>query len=183
MPCRGRQVTEEQDRGENSTFVKQPQYNRHHPVPWNRSLCHTPMEWNLMAKKKTKSQTNALGLKLPKSLRNAAWLDDLLQSEIGRKILADALVAAAGAAAAALTRYGAQSEQFAKVKKAAVETGSEATSAAKDLVGTAVSTGVKVVSAVAEGLLPTTESDGNDQVQTRRVRKSRQTKDTTRSES
>ncbi|HVK90217.1 MAG TPA: hypothetical protein VM468_02190 [Mycoplana sp.] len=136
-----------------------------------------------MAKKKTRSQTNVLGLKLPKSLRKAAWLDDLLQSEIGRKILADALVAAAGAAAAALTRYGAQSEQIAKAKNAAVETGSEATSAATDLVGAAVSTGVKVVSAVAEDLLPMTESDGHDQEQPKRVRKSRQTKASTSSES
>jgi hypothetical protein len=133
-----------------------------------------------MAKKKTKSQVGALGLKLPKSLRKAGWLDDLLQSDIGRRILADALVAAAGAAAAALTRYAAESKSVAKVKNAAVETGSEAATATKELVGAAVSTGLEVVSAVAQELLPS--PDGTGKVRPRRVRKPRQAKDETGSE-
>lgn len=135
-----------------------------------------------MAKKKSKSQTDILGFKLPKSLRKAGWLDDLLQSEVGRTILAEALVAAAGAAAAALARYGAESETGEKVKKAAVKTGSDAVSATKDVVGAVVNTGIAAVSAVAQDLLSAT-SDGKSQEQPKRARKPRQPKNATGSES
>jgi hypothetical protein len=43
-----------------------------------------------------------LGVKIPKGLRNLDWATRFLESEIGRQILADALVAAAAAASAAL---------------------------------------------------------------------------------
>ncbi|RDI59455.1 hypothetical protein [Microvirga subterranea] len=135
-----------------------------------------------MAKKKAKSQTDVLGFKLPKSLRKAGWLDDLLRSEIGRTILAEALVAAAGAAAAALARYGAESETGAKVRKAAIRTGSDAASATKDVVGAVVNTGIAAVSAVAQDLLSPTP-DGKSQEQPKRARKPRQAKGTTASES
>lgn len=135
-----------------------------------------------MAKKKTKTQTDVLGFKLPKSLRKAGWVDDLLHSDIGRVILAEALVAAAAAAAAALTRYGAQTETGAKVKKAAIKTGSEAASTTKDVVGAIVGTGIETVSALAQELVPTTPN-GKSQEQPKRVRKPRQPKDATSSES
>ena len=44
------------------------------------------------------------GVRIPKKLRKSKLIDWLLNDPIGRNLLADALVAAAGAAAAALTR-------------------------------------------------------------------------------
>lgn len=45
-----------------------------------------------------------LGIKIPKKLRKSKLIDWLLNDPIGRNLMADALVVAAGAAAAALTR-------------------------------------------------------------------------------
>jgi hypothetical protein len=129
-----------------------------------------------MAKKKAKSQAKASGLKLPAVLKTG-WLDDLLHSDLGRRILADALVAAAGAAAVALTRSAANSPQIAKAADATVEAGSEAASAAKNLVTAAVGAGVEAVSHAADALLPSASPDAKGAAQPRRVRKPRQKKD------
>src|SRR5215218_6704783 len=45
-----------------------------------------------------------LGVRVPKKLRKSKLIDWLLNDPIGRNLVADALVAAAGAVAAALTR-------------------------------------------------------------------------------
>ena len=62
-----------------------------------------------MAKKAKSNKAEALpksvaGVKVPKAMRKSSALGTLFNSELGREILADALIAAAGAAAAALTR-------------------------------------------------------------------------------
>jgi hypothetical protein len=49
-----------------------------------------------------------LGVRIPKKLRKSKLIDWLLNDPIGRNLMADALVAAAGAAAAALTRNSPQ---------------------------------------------------------------------------
>jgi hypothetical protein len=60
-----------------------------------------------MAKKAKSKKADALpksiaGVKVPKAVRKSSALGTLFNSELGREILADALLAAAGAAAAAL---------------------------------------------------------------------------------
>ncbi|MFC4171824.1 hypothetical protein ACFOYU_07120 [Microvirga sp. GCM10011540] len=107
-----------------------------------------------MAKKKTKSPSSALGLKLPKDLRKPGWLDELLHSEIGRRILADALVAAAGAAAVALTRHQPVAKKITRAKKATAEAGSEAASVTKKLASSAAEIATETVAGVAQSLLP-----------------------------
>src|SRR3712207_7570542 len=62
-----------------------------------------------MAKKAKSNKAEALpksvaGVKVPKAVRKSSTLATLFNSELGREILADALIAAAGAAAAVLTR-------------------------------------------------------------------------------
>ena len=62
-----------------------------------------------MAKAKSKDKKSGVpkklaGVKVPKAVRESKSLSTLLTSNLGREILADALIAAAGAAAAALTR-------------------------------------------------------------------------------
>ncbi|HEX3943153.1 MAG TPA: hypothetical protein VHW69_03600 [Rhizomicrobium sp.] len=56
-----------------------------------------------------------LGVKVPKALRNLDWAVQFLESDAGRRILAEALVAAAAAASAALV--GTQTEAGAKAGK------------------------------------------------------------------
>ncbi|MDB5512345.1 MAG: hypothetical protein JWR08_1828 [Enterovirga sp.] len=70
-----------------------------------------------MAKKpKTKTPKTIAGFKVPKSLRKAGLLDALVGTPAGRKLLGDALVAAAGAAAAALAAGGASGARRANGK-------------------------------------------------------------------
>lgn len=58
-----------------------------------------------MAKKKNLIPKKIAGLKVPKTLRKSKTLRSLLGSATGREILANALTAGAGAAAAALLRH------------------------------------------------------------------------------
>lgn len=61
---------------------------------------------------KTKRESNTLaGIKLPKALRQGGFLTALLDSPLGRQMLADALIAAAGAAAAVLAQHGSAASQ------------------------------------------------------------------------
>ncbi|MBM6596326.1 hypothetical protein [Microvirga pudoricolor] len=55
--------------------------------------------------KKTKMPKSLFGVKIPKILRKAGWVNDILGSEAGRKLVADTLVALASAAAAAILAY------------------------------------------------------------------------------
>ncbi len=57
-----------------------------------------------MAKKSNIIPKKVAGLKVPKSLRNSKTLRSLLENPMGREIVANALPAGAGAAAAALIR-------------------------------------------------------------------------------
>src|SRR5688572_2656482 len=76
-----------------------------------------------MAKKgkgKAKLPKTVAGVKVPKSLRQGSALAGLLDSPLTRKILADALLAAAGAAAAALVQKRPSPEDVKDVAQAAV---------------------------------------------------------------
>ena len=91
----------------------------------------------------------ASGAKLPKAVRKSGLMD-LISSDLGREILADALIAAAGAAAAALTR----TRTAQKVGSAAVDAGSQATDATKDVMQTAAGAVAGVVTEAARQFLP-----------------------------
>lgn len=57
-----------------------------------------------MAKSKAKTPKTIAGMKVPKVLRKSRWLDPLPADPQTREIVADVLIAAAGAAAAALVK-------------------------------------------------------------------------------
>jgi hypothetical protein len=110
-----------------------------------------------MAKAKSKSSNKGTGMpkkvagvKVPKAVRQSKSLGTLLNSGLGREILADALIAAAGAAAAALTR----TRPVRNAGRAVAETGSEAASATSDAVQTAAGAVAGVVTEAGRSFLP-----------------------------
>jgi hypothetical protein len=105
--------------------------------------------------KKGSSKGSALpkklgGVKVPKAVRQSTSLSTLFGSGLGREILADALIAAAGAAAAALTRTRPAKE----AGHAVAETGAHAAAATGDAVQTAAGTVAHVVTEAARNFLP-----------------------------
>jgi hypothetical protein len=110
-----------------------------------------------MAKKdkaKGKAAKKAAGVKVPKTLRKLGPLDKLINSQLGREILADALIAAAGAAAAALVKNRPSAGQVTDAGVAVVDAGAKAASGGKDLVGTATGAVAEVVADAARQFLP-----------------------------
>ena len=103
------------------------------------------------ARTRASGPTRVLGVTVPKTLTNA--LDNLVNSERGREILASALVAAASAAAAALVKRS-DSPQVAKAREAANEAGDEVASATKDLTEVAAGVVADMVTGAARSLLP-----------------------------
>ncbi|PVE26368.1 hypothetical protein DC522_01000 [Microvirga sp. KLBC 81] len=102
------------------------------------------------AKNKKKSgKSKSTGTQLSKSLQKTAkksGLTDLINSDLGREILADALIAAAGAAAAVLTKT-----RPARQAGAAV---ADAGSQAADMTQTAAGAVASVVTEAARQFLP-----------------------------
>jgi hypothetical protein len=98
---------------------------------------------------KTTKANKGTGAKLAKSVQKSGLMD-LINSNLGREILADALIAAAGAAAAALTK----TRTAQKAGAAAVDAGSKATDATTDLVQTASGAVANVVTEAARQFLP-----------------------------
>lgn len=102
-----------------------------------------------MAKAKDKKSSGkskkSTGTKLSKSVKKSGLMD-MINTDLGREILADALIAAAGAAAAALTRT-----RPAKQAGAAV---ADAGSQAADMTQTAAGAVANVVTEAARQLLP-----------------------------
>jgi hypothetical protein len=120
------------------------------------------------AKDKTKDKKaagkgkKASGAKLPKAVRKSGLMD-LVNSDLGREILADALIAAAGAAAAALTK----TRTVKKVGSAAVGASSQAADVTKDAMQTAAGAVAGVVTEAARQFLPASltgeqEDEGGD---------------------
>jgi hypothetical protein len=109
------------------------------------------------------------GMKVPKAMRKSNPLTALFNSGLGREILADALIAAAGAAAAALTR----NRQVQSAGRAAVETGSNAAAATGDAVQTAAGAVANVVTEAARSFLPASlVGEGEEKQKTRYVHRS-----------
>ncbi|KLK91573.1 hypothetical protein AA309_19460 [Microvirga vignae] len=99
--------------------------------------------------KKKSGKSKSTDTQLSKSMKKAAkntGIMDLISSNLGREILADALIAAAGAAAAALTRT-----RPAKQAGAAV---ADAGSQAADMTQTAAGAVASVVTEAARQFLP-----------------------------
>src|SRR3954447_12200800 len=99
------------------------------------------------------------GVKIPKAVREPGTLSNLFNSALGREIIADALIAAAGAAAAALTR----SRTVKDAGKAAADAGASAASAGSDLTHTAAGAVATVVTEAAKTLLPASMVGGEEQ--------------------
>jgi len=117
-----------------------------------------------MAKAKDKKGSGkakkSTGTKLAKSAKKSGLMD-LINSNLGREILADALIAAAGAAAAALTRTRPAKQAGAAVANA----GSQAAGATGDAMQTAAGAVAGVVTEAARQFLPAgllSEADGAD---------------------
>lgn len=94
---------------------------------------------------KKKSNKKSTGTKLAKTAKKSGLMD-LINTDLGREILADALIAAAGAAAAALTKT-----RTAKKAGAAM---ADAGSQGVDLTQTAAGAVASVVSEAARTFLP-----------------------------
>lgn len=113
------------------------------------------------AKKANVGPKAVAGVKVPKAARSSLGsLTTLFNSELGREILADALIAAAGAAAAALTRT-----RTAKAAGQAVaNAGADAASASGDALQTAAGAVATVVTEAARTFLPPSlvGEDGGD---------------------
>jgi hypothetical protein len=96
--------------------------------------------------KKSSVPKKVAGVKVPKAVRESKSLSTLLTSNLGREILADALIAAAGAAAAALTRT--------RTAHNAGQSVVDASAGASDAVQTAAGAVASVVSQAAKSFLP-----------------------------
>jgi hypothetical protein len=103
--------------------------------------------------KKAKGLKKIAGVKLSKTLRKSA-LGTLLNSQLGREILADALMAAAGAAAAALVKNRPSARQVADAGEAVADAGAHAATATRDTVQSAAGAVAELVTEAARQILP-----------------------------
>lgn len=83
---------------------------------------------------KTKLPKTLLGVKVPKALRKARMVKQLLKNPAGRDLLVGALTAGAAAAAQSLARGLPDTRQLANGGEALAESGAEAAGATKDTV-------------------------------------------------
>ena len=111
---------------------------------------------------KSKLPKKVAGVKVPKTLRKNA-LVTLFDSPIGREILADAIVAAATAAAAALVKHRPSARQLANAGEAVVDAGADAASATRDSVQGAAGAVANLVTEVAQHVLPSSMTGAEDE--------------------
>lgn len=108
-----------------------------------------------MAKKsKAKLPKTIAGVTVPKAVRTSGLLDELLNSPLSREILAEAIVAAAGAVASVLMKKRPSTDQVAQASETIVNKGAETASATKDLAQTAAGAVTEVVADAARQILP-----------------------------
>jgi hypothetical protein len=100
---------------------------------------------------KNKIPKKLFGVKIPKVLRSDTLIKSLLNSPIGRQIIANALVAAAGAAAAALV--AGTDRPAAKGRSAAADAGEEAAKLAKRALKSAAGALTDTLSSAAKSAL------------------------------
>ncbi|HEY1961810.1 MAG TPA: hypothetical protein VGG69_05295 [Rhizomicrobium sp.] len=107
--------------------------------------------------KKYQLPKKLIGVKVPKPLRNLGWLQSFLESDLGRRILAEALVAAAAAASAAL--IGTQTETGAKAGKTVKQVGKKGKHLVRDVVQSAAGAATEIIGNAAKSMLPDMEAD------------------------
>jgi len=107
-------------------------------------------------KAKSKLPKTVAGVKVPKAVRSSGLLDELLNSELGREILAEALVAAAGAAASVLIKKRPSADQIAQAGHAVTDRGAEVAATTKELAQSTVGAVTEVVADAARHILPRT---------------------------
>jgi hypothetical protein len=110
-----------------------------------------------------------LGVRVPKKLRKSKLIDWLLNDPIGRNLMADALVAAAGAVAAALTRN--PPKPVKRGVREAAEAGRELTHGAGDKLASAAEIFGSALTGAAGHLFP--EEDGVDTKRKKKKKKGR----------
>ena len=110
-----------------------------------------------MAKNKVKVPKTVGGWKIPKGLRKSGAVTMFLNNDLGRSILADVLIAAAGAAAAALVQHRPTGAQVAYAGEAALDSGQRAVSGTADAVQVAAGTLGSVFTEAVRSIFP---SDG-----------------------
>jgi hypothetical protein len=91
------------------------------------------------------------GVRIPKTLRKAEFLKLLLGSELGRRMLADALVAAAGAAAAVLVQNN--SDEIAAAGKSARRKTARTGSLMQGVIQSAAAAATEVIGEAAKTML------------------------------
>jgi hypothetical protein len=104
-----------------------------------------------MAKKRMRIPKRIAGLKIPKAVRKSKLLRSLLGSPMGRTIVADALVAGAAAAAAALVR---EREEIADAAKAGTKKGARTVAVLSEAVQDAADAVMGVIADAARSLAP-----------------------------
>ncbi|GEP05544.1 hypothetical protein [Methylobacterium oxalidis] len=107
-----------------------------------------------MAKEKVKVPKTLAGLSLPNRLRKSGALTSILNNPLARTILADVLVAAAGAAATALVRHRPSGPQVAHAGERIADAGVHAASATSDTARAAVGAIGTMVTEMASSVLP-----------------------------
>jgi hypothetical protein len=112
------------------------------------------VEVSIMAKTKKKVPKRVAGVKVPKFLRKSAILQTLLASPLGRDILANALIAGAGAAAAIIVE---EREQIADAAKDGVRKGGQVAGRIGDAMKSAASAAIGSVADAARAVLPEAE--------------------------
>ena len=110
-----------------------------------------------MAKNKVKVPKTVAGWKVPKGLRKSGVAHLFLGNDLGRAILADMLIAAAGAAAAAIVRHRPAGAQVAYAGEAALDSGQRAVAGTADAVQVAAGALGSVVTEAVRSIFP---SDG-----------------------
>ena len=104
-----------------------------------------------MAKTKTKMPKKIVGYKVPKSIRKSPILKALLASDVGRNVLANAVTAGAGAAAAVLIG---DREEVLDAAKTGKRKGARAMGIAGEALSRATEAAVAVVKDSARDALP-----------------------------
>ena len=108
--------------------------------------------------RKVKIPKAIAGIGVPKGVRRARVIKSVLNNPVGRAVLADALVAAAGAAAKALVQHRPSGAQVAAAGERVLDAGGHAATATADTTRSAAGTLGGVVSEVASYVLSDTSA-------------------------
>ena len=101
-------------------------------------------------------------MKVPKAIRPSGLLSEMLNSELGRGTLAEALVAAAGAVASVLIRKRPSADQIAQAGHAVTDKGAEVAPGSKSLTRNAVDIVAETVTDAARSVLSVSLTRADD---------------------